>query len=106
MIKLKKTKAGMVVSGIYLGISLIAFLTHIMSVETNPADSGLSAIWFYLCSLPWLKILMDLLPQDFFYTRTWGLLTYPVGWCCILLNAFILYCLSGGIKLVKSIKEQ
>ncbi len=106
MIRVKKSKAAMIVSGIYLGIAFAAFLTHIISVNTNPADSGLSAIWFYLCSLPWIQVLISVLPKDFTYTRTWGRIVYHIGWGCVFINALILYCLSGGIKLAKGEKEK
>lgn len=84
-------------AGLFLIIAIIAFLTHIVSVKTNPADSGLSAIWFYLCTIPWV----EMLPKSLFYSKIWKTLNYPVGWCFVLLNTFLIYCLFGGIKFKK-----
>jgi len=98
MIGLRKSKFGFIISGFYLVLAAVAFGTHIYSVETNSADSGLSALWFALLAMPWIQ----LIPDSLAYSPLWGLLVYPVCWLMVALNAFILYVCLGGIRVGKS----
>lgn len=98
MVKLRKSKPGFIVAGVFLIYSLISFLSHIISVFINPADTGLSALWFFLATAPWGYVL----PDSLLYSRIWGLIAYPVLWAIVLFNAFLFYCAFGGIRIKKS----
>lgn len=98
MITFQKSKLGMICAGIFLIIAGIAFATHLISVQTNPADSGLSGIWFFLCGIPW----SFMLPTSLTYSKIWRYIAYPVMWGMVIWNAFLLYCIFGGIRLQKN----
>jgi len=89
-----RSKPGRIIAGAYLVLAMIAFVTHLISVKTNPADSGESALPFFLLTLPWGMML----PKSLLYTSAWAYLAYPVGWMLVLLNSLILY-LPFGIRL-------
>ena len=84
------------VSAGFLLLAAAAYLQHVHSVGTNPADSGESGILFFLFSLPWglvTGIVVDLLhirlPNDAPYVLVWA----EVG-----LNAVVLYLMAGGLR--------
>jgi|CXWL01.1.fsa_nt_gi hypothetical protein len=83
----KNSKVGVAVAGVYFLVALAAFVGHIYSTRTNPADSGESALLFYLLSLPWMK----LIPAPWMYSQFWPWLAYPVAWLCITLNIFLVF---------------
>ena len=89
-----RSKPGRIIAGIYLAMALVAFVTHLISVKTNPADSGESALPFFLLTLPWGMML----PKSLLYTSAWAYLAYPVGWLLVALNSLILY-FPFGIRL-------
>lgn len=80
-------RLGWAISGFYLIVALVVFCAHWVSVLTNPADSGESAIGFFLMTLPWGLWLSKFLSA----TADWGYWAYPVAWLCIALNALLLY---------------
>ena len=98
MFTLRKSILGFIVAGIFLLYALISFITHIISVFTNPADTGLSALWFYLATAPWGYML----PDSVLYSKIWGLIAYPVLWGMVLLNTFLLYCIMGGVRIKRN----
>ncbi len=89
-----RSKPGRIVAGGYLLLAAIAFVTHLVSVNTNPADSGESALPFFLLTLPWGMMLQ----KSLLYTSAWAYLAYPVGWLLVALNSLILY-FPFGIRL-------
>jgi len=49
MIRLQKSRLGLVVTGAFLGSALALFGLHAVSMKTNPADSGARAgCWWQL----------------------------------------------------------
>lgn len=89
-----RSRPGRIVAGAYLSLALIAFVTHLISVKTNPADSGESAIPFFLLTLPWGMML----PKSLLYTELWTYMAYPAAWGAIVLNSIMLY-LPFGLRL-------
>lgn len=87
MFRLKKSKVGMIIAVLYLLLAAGVFIAHLYSVNTNPGDSGESAIPFMLLTLPWLFIV----PQSLMYAPAWAWLAYPLGWLFVVLNALALY---------------
>jgi hypothetical protein len=47
-----KSRAGRLITGTYLFCTAAAFLAHLYSVNTNPADSGESALPFFSFNTP------------------------------------------------------
>lgn len=82
-----KSRAGAAAAVLYLLIAAAAFVAHLYSVKTNPADSGESALPFVLLGLPWTMQL----PSHWMGLEIWPWIAYPVGWLCVALNAAILY---------------
>lgn len=93
MIRLRKSRLGLVVAGAFLAAAAALFAAHVVSFKTNPADSGESALWFFLLTLPWAY----LLPEAVINAAWWDRVAYGAGWLLVGLNAFLLYCLAGGI---------
>jgi hypothetical protein len=97
MIRLRKSRVGLGLAGTFLGVAVALFALHILSVTTNPADSGESALWFFLLTLPWAY----LLPEAVINAPWWDRVAYGAGWVLVILNAFLLYCVGGGAAFVR-----
>jgi hypothetical protein len=97
MIRLRKSRIGRAFAGAFLAVAAVLFALHILSVKTNPADSGESALWFFLLTLPWAY----LLPEAVINTPWWDRVAYGAGWLLVGLNAFLLYCVSGGLAFTR-----
>ncbi len=82
-----RSRFGWFIAGAYIALALVTFVAHLVPVKTNPADSGESAIPFFLLTLPWGMML----PKSLLYTSAWAYLAHPVGWLLVLLNSLILY---------------
>ena len=52
---LRKSKAGFIVAGLFVGLALLALASHLYSVNTNTGDSGESAIMLIPFMLPWIS---------------------------------------------------
>jgi hypothetical protein len=78
------------------------FALHVHSFLTKPGDSGESGLWFFLCTLPWAF----LLPEAAINAPWWDGVSYYVSWAFIAWNAFLLYCLSGGLTLAPRAPDQ
>jgi len=46
MIRLRKSRVGLVLAGVFLALALALFAVHLVAMKTNPADSGDSALLF------------------------------------------------------------
>ncbi len=88
----------MTVAGIYVGLGVLALLWHLYSVTTNPADTGLSALYLYFLAKPWI----DLPGEAIVNSGWWGVLVYPLAMLFVLINSFILYILFGGLKITRN----
>ncbi len=95
--RVRRSKRGMIVAILFLLLAGIAFATHLYSVKTNAGDSGESAVWFFLFTLPW-GVLPAFMPDNLVYSSTWGKLAYPISWSMVLLNSFLIYCAAGGLR--------
>jgi hypothetical protein len=95
---LKTSKAGIAVATLYVLVAMTIFVAHIYSVKTNPADSGESAIPFFMLALPWVMFV----PASWHHLPAWSWLAYPVLWFCVTFNAFLIY---SAVGLVTSIVQ-
>jgi hypothetical protein len=95
MIRLRKSRVGLVLAGAFLAVAGALFALHLVSMKTNHADSGESALLFFVLTLPWAY----LLPDSVINASWWDRVAYGAGWLLVGLNAFLLYCLGGGIGL-------
>lgn len=93
-ISIRKFWLSFTVFFIYLGLGFIALGWHLHSVETNVADTGLSALYLYFLAQPWI----DWVPATLVYTEIWAYLVYPAAMLMVGLNASILYLVFGGLK--------
>lgn len=84
---LRKSRAGAVAAMLYLLAAAGVFVAHWYSVKTNPADSGESAIPFFLLTLPWMLAV----PESWMSSAAWAWMAYPLAWLCVGVNALILY---------------
>ncbi len=94
MLSFRKSAAGLIVAGVYLGLALAALATHRYSLYTNAGDSGESAVLMVPFMWPWLKWIP--LPDAQGAGGDW----MPYLWfgVSVLVNAFLLYCLFGGLR--------
>jgi hypothetical protein len=93
MIRLRKSRFGLVLAGAFLALAAVLFVIHVVSMKTNQADSGESALLFFLLTLPWAY----LLPEAVINAAWWDDVAYGAGWVLVGLNAFLLYCVAGGL---------
>lgn len=93
--RLRLSRLGGTVAVAFLCVAGALFALHVQSTTTNPADSGESGFWFFLCTLPWAF----LLPESAINAPWWDDVAYYVGWALVAWNAFLLYCLAGGVGL-------
>ena len=94
MLTLRKSKAGFIVGGLFLLLALLGLAAHLYSMATNPQDGGESAVIMIPFALPWILWI----PKTLVASASWQWLTYPVFGGMALLNAFILYCVFGGLR--------
>ncbi|HSD43704.1 MAG TPA: hypothetical protein VLD36_17785 [Burkholderiales bacterium] len=93
--RLRLSRTGCALAITFLCIAGALFALHWHSFRTNPGDSGESALWFFLCTLPWAF----LLPEALVSSPGWDDVAYYIGWAFVAWNAFLLYCIGGGIRL-------
>ena len=94
MIRLRKSRAGAALGGAFLAVAAVLFAVHVYSMKTNQADSGESALLFFMLTLPWAL----LLPETVINAPWWEEAAYGAGWGLVGLNAFLLYCVGGGVR--------
>jgi len=84
---LRKSRAGALAAGLFVAAFFIVFAFVWFVASRNPADSGESGLLLLIFAMPWAMWL----PVE--WLGPWA------GAGCMLLNAFLLYCLFGGIGL-------
>lgn len=84
----------MVVTGIFVGLAIVALGLHLYSSFTESADSGESAVIMIPFALPWIMML----PDSLVGSDAWTWAVYPVFILLVFLNGFLLYCLFGGLR--------
>lgn len=87
MLSLKSSRGGAIAAGLFVFAAVAVFTWIFFIASKNPADSGESGILLAFFAMPWIS----LLPSAWL-----GLMT---AFACIALNAFILYCVFGGLRL-------
>ncbi len=100
--RLRLSKVGLSLAITFLCIAGALFALHVHAFSTNPANSGESALWFFLCTLPWAF----LLPGAVLDAPWWDRIADYVGWALVAWNAFLLYCLGGGITFAPRARAQ
>lgn len=86
----KLSRSGFLGAGLFLIAAVSVFCWVFFIASKNPADSGESGILLLPFAMPWISIIPS---------RWVGL---GVGLGCIFLNAFILYCVFGGLRIRKT----
>ncbi len=95
MIYIQKSKTG---RNFALGFILLAgliFAVHFYGRKSGADQTGESALWFSLFTLPW----GGMLSQAFLESEIWLRFTYLISWGLVLFNACILYLISGGLRI-------
>jgi len=87
---LRLSRGGFSAAGLFLFAAASIFFWIFFVASKNPADSGESAILLLPFAMPWVSII----------PARW--LDLGAGLGCIVLNAFILYCVFGGLRIRKS----
>lgn len=93
MLTFRRSKVAFWVAGSFLALAIAAFAMHMGSVYTNPANSGESGILLVPFALPWIHWL----PSAFFRSAVWDNPVLAGWWVLVGLNAFVLFCLFGGL---------
>ena len=86
-LELRLSRGGLVVGGLFLSLAAAVFFWVFFVASKNPADSGESGILLLPFAMPWIDLVPDL------WLGPW------LAWSCILLNALILYCIFGGLRM-------
>ncbi len=85
---IKFSRGGVPAAGLFLLLAVAVLAWVFFVASKNPADSGESGILLLPFAMPWIS----LVPSD--WLGPW------VALGCILLNALILYCVFGGLRVV------
>ena len=83
------SRGGAVAAGLLLGLFASGFAWVFFVASKNPADSGESAILLLPFAMPWISLV----------PHAWLGPLVAIG--CVVLNALILYCLFGGLRIVR-----
>lgn len=97
-LRLRVSRLGFALAVTFLLASGALFALHVHSFKANPADAGESGLWFFLCTLPWAF----LLPEAVISAAWWEEASYYVSWTLIAWNAFLVYCVGGGLTVVSA----
>lgn len=93
MLILKRSKGGTVAATLFLFAAIAVFAWVFFVASKNPADSGESGILLLPFAMPWITSAPSHWVGPFF------------ALACILLNALILYCVFGGLRFKRTIKQ-
>lgn len=88
----RASRAGSIAAGLFLLAPVTVFAWIFFVASKNPADSGESGILLVPFVMPWISML----------PTTW--LGPGTGIACILWNAFLLYCVFGGLRVRRATK--
>jgi len=94
MIYIEKSKTG---RNFFVGFLLLAgvvFWLHLRALEKG-GGTGESALWFSVFTLPW----GTMLSESFLKSDLWGRFSHVISWAMIVLNAALLYLISGGLRI-------
>ncbi len=100
--RLRLSKPGLAVAIAFLCVAGALFALHFHAVKAGPAGAGESALWFFLCTLPWAF----LLPEAATRAPGWDGIADYVSWAFVAWNAFLLYCACGGLGLAPRARAQ
>jgi hypothetical protein len=101
MIRLRKSRVGRALAGTFLALAAVLFALPLLSVTANSADCGESAPSFFLLTLPWAY----LLPEAVINAPWWDRVAYGAGWLLAGFNAFLLYCVTGGLAFTRRSRQ-
>ena len=98
MIRLRLSKLGLTLGVTFLLIAATLFAIHLHSATTSAGDPGDAGLLFFLVTLPWAYML----PEWVVGESWWADASYYGSWLFVGFNAFLLYCLAGGLGLRRS----
>lgn len=86
----RRSRGGFIAAGLFLVVAAVVFAWVFFVASRNPADSGESGILLLPFAMPWVS----------FLPGAWLGLWAGLG--CIFLNALLLYCVFGGLRIASS----
>jgi hypothetical protein len=89
---LRVSRLGLTVVIVFLLAAATLFAAHLHAFETHNSTAE-GALLFFLFTLPWALML----PEWVIGQAWWDGASYYVSWLFVCANAFLLYCLAGGI---------
>jgi membrane protein YdbS with pleckstrin-like domain len=93
MIYLRRSKIGLILSSIFLFLATLALIGHLYSMQVDPQDTGTSAVFLIFFTFPWSIFI----PHQLVSSDYWKWLVYPMMISLVLVNAFLLYLVAGGL---------
>jgi hypothetical protein len=94
MVGLRKSVLGASAAGVFLGAAIGIETWLLYSAYADPADSGEGGLLLLPFMLPWLMLV-----PDWALRAAWFDAVGPgLAWGMIFVNAFLLYCLAGGLR--------
>ncbi|GEM_PF-3251548 len=94
MLCIEKSKTGRNFAIGFLLLAALVFVLHLRVMKTG-GGTGESALWFSIFTLPW----GGMLPESFLNSEFWKRFAYWLSWGMIVLNACLLYLISGGLRI-------
>jgi hypothetical protein len=94
-LRLRRSRIAAIFAGAFVALAAATQAWLLYSAMTNPADSGEGGLLLLAFTLPWSLIL-----PDFVVEAGWFQALAPLpAWALIGLNAFLLYCIAGGLRI-------
>jgi drug/metabolite transporter (DMT)-like permease len=101
-LRLRLSRFGFALGVTFLLVAAATFALHVNAARAGAADADERALWFFLCTLPWAF----LIPDDIRAAPWWHDAWHWVGWTLVAWNAFLLYCVGGGLAIVRRQRDQ
>jgi hypothetical protein len=102
MVRLRKSLAAAGLAGAFLSAAIALQAWLLVSAYSNSADSGEGAMLLFAFTLPWTL----LVPRSILDAAWFDAVGPWLAWGTIALNAFLLYCLAGGVRLARARRSQ
>jgi hypothetical protein len=94
MVRLRKSRAGAGLGGAFLSTAIAIRAWLLVSAYTDAADSGEGGVLLFAFTLPWTL----LVPESILGAAWFDAVGPWLAWGAIALNAFLLYCVAGGLR--------
>jgi hypothetical protein len=98
MVRLRMSKLSLTASVVFLLVAATLFAIHAHAFWYGDPTAD-AALYFFLLTLPWVY----LLPVWLTNASWWPDAVYVAGWLFVGVNAFLLYCVTGGLAFGRSV---